>query len=247
MDTLPRWLLTQNSLLKHDGAYNWTLPAWALRLSDGRNFNVCPNAGACAQLCYARSGNFMFPAVRAHHERNLLMVLDHLRWWEQRMTSELRDARYRGRHVRIHDSGDFFSEDYLLAWLRIIRRSPWATFYAYTKEVSKFKRLVEPDPPANFEWIYSLGGKEDELVDRAHDRHADVFPTRERAEAAGYTSKEASDLHAIYSPHRVGLIANRIPEFRKKQGDATFSELQLKRHGNTQHTTSHHATTRIAA
>jgi hypothetical protein len=247
MDRLPRWLLTQNSLLKPDGAYNWTLPAWALRLSDGRNFNVCPNAGVCAQMCYARSGNFMFPAVRAHHERNLLMVLDHLPWWEQRMRSELRDKRYRGRHIRIHDSGDFFSDAYLEAWLRIISASPWATFYAYTKEVSRFKRIVEPNPPSNLLWIYSLGGKEDALVDREKDRYADVFPTRAAAEAAGYTSKEASDLHAIYSPKRVGLIANRIPEFRKKQGDATFSELQLKRHGNTQHTPSDYATTRAAA
>jgi hypothetical protein len=239
-DRLPRWLLTQNSLLKRDGAYNWTLPAWALRLSDGRKFNVCPNAGVCAQMCYARSGNFLLPEVRAAHERNLLMVLDHLPWWETRMTLELRDPRYHGRHVRIHDSGDFFSEDYLSAWLRIIRRTPWATFYAYTKEVSKFKRLVEPDPPPNFDWIYSLGGKEDALVDRERDRHADVFPTKAAAEAAGYENREASDLFAIYAPKHIGLVANRIPQFRKKQGDATFSQLQINRtNGHTNATTQH--------
>lgn len=233
-----RWLLTQNGLLKPDGVFNWTLPAWAIRLKDGRKFNVCPNAGICATLCYARQGNYMLPEAKAAHERNLRYVLDHLAAWEHRMTQELRHKRYRGRHVRIHDSGDFFSDDYLLAWLRIILATPWATFYAYTKEVSRFKRLVEPAPPTNFLWIYSLGGKEDALVDQAHDRHADVFPDKAAAQAAGYDAKVASDLFAIYSPSHVGLLANKIPHFRKRQGRATFSELQQKRnnHANTRHT-----------
>lgn len=221
--------------------FNWTLPAWAVKLRDGRTFNVCPNAGICATLCYARNGTYMFPQSRAAHERNLLMVLDHLPAWERRMAGELRHKRYRGRHIRIHDGGDFFSDDYLLAWLRIMRRSPWATFYAYTKEVSRFKRLVEVDPPSNFLWIYSLGGKEDGLIGR-FDRHADVFPNKAAANAAGYHSQQASDLFAIYSPKHVGIIANNIPQFKRKQGDASFADLQAKRnraklkaHGNNDH------------
>jgi hypothetical protein len=215
--------------------FNWTLPAWAIRLSDGRTFNVCPNAGICAKLCYARNGTYTFPAVRAAHERNLRLVLDHLAVWERWMLDELRH-RCRGKHVRIHDSGDFFSDAYLEAWLRIMRLSPWATFYAYTKEVSRFKRVVEPNPPPNFLWIYSLGGKEDILIDREHDRHADVFPDKASAVAAGYSTQEASDLFAIYSPPRVGIIANNIPAFRKRQGAHSFSDLQRKRFRST-HTT----------
>jgi len=224
-----RWLLTQNSELKADGVFNWTLPAWATKLRDGRKFNCCPNAGICATLCYARNGTYTFPAVRAAHERNLRLVLDHLDVWERRMGAELRHRRYRGKHVRIHDSGDFFSDAYLEAWLRIIALAPWATFYAYTKEVSRFKRLVEPKPPPNFLWIYSLGGKEDLLIDRERDRHADVFPTTEATLASGYESQEASDLYAIYSPRKVGIVANNIPAFKRKQGGATFGELQQRR------------------
>lgn len=224
-----RWLLTQNSELKIDGVFNWTLPAWAIKLRDGRNFNACPNAGVCATMCYARNGTFMFPEVRAAHERNLLMVVDRLPWWEKRMAAELRCARYHGHHIRIHDSGDFFSDAYLQAWLRIMRVTPWATFYAYTKEVSRFKRLVEPDPPANFRWIYSLGGKEDHLIDRHKDRHAEVFPTKQKAIEAGYATQEASDLFAIYSPSHVGIVANHIPQFLKRQGESTFGQLQSRR------------------
>jgi hypothetical protein len=228
-------LLTQNSLLKPDGVFKWSLPAWAIRLSDGRKFNCCPNAGVCAQLCYARTGFFMMPEVRAAHERNLRLVLDHLAAWERIMAHQLRQPRYRGKHVRIHDSGDFFSDDYLSAWLRIMRGAPWVTFYAYTKEISRFKRLVEPDPPTNFHWIYSLGGKEDHLIDRTKDRHADVFPDVASAQAAGYSTKLASDLFAIYNRKRIGLIANNIPHFRKRQGDQTFAGLQQQREQRKQH------------
>lgn len=223
------WLLTQNSELKADGVFNWTIPAWAIRLSDGRKFNCCPNAGVCATLCYARNGTYLFPQAKAAHERNLRMLLDDLPRWEKRMSGELKQARYRGKHIRIHDAGDFFSDPYLLAWLRIIRVSPWATFYAYTKEISRFKRLVEPDPPRNFLWIYSLGGKEDHLIDRENDRHCDVFPSKAAAETAGYPSQEASDLFAIYSPNHVGIVANNIPTFRRKQGESTFGQLQSDR------------------
>jgi len=224
-----RWLLTQNSELKADGVFNWTLPAFVTKLRDGRKINVCPNAGICAKLCYARNGTYTFPAVREAHERNLRLVLDHLPSWERRLCVELQHRRYRGKHVRIHDSGDFFSDAYLEAWLRIIALSPWATFYAYTKEVSRFKRLVLPNPPKNFLWIFSLGGKEDLLIDRDRDRHADVFPNEAAAARAGYPTQEASDLFAIYAPAHVGILANNIPSLRVRQGASTFGELQAAR------------------
>jgi hypothetical protein len=56
----PFRLLTQNREMKAIGAWNWSLPAWAGRLADGRTYNTCPSAGICAQACYARSArNFV--------------------------------------------------------------------------------------------------------------------------------------------------------------------------------------------
>src|SRR5690606_4735345 len=120
--------------------------------------NACPEAGACAKLCYARAGTYRFSNVLAAHERNLRMVMDTPHSWEQSMTRELNHPRYRGRWVRIHDSGDFWSDDYTARWLRIMRAARHVRFYCYTKAVSRFRRLVEPDPPPNFLWVYSLGG-----------------------------------------------------------------------------------------
>jgi hypothetical protein len=248
--TPPPLLLTRNSELRGDGIWNWTLPAWVVQLADGRSFNVCPSAGACAKVCYARNGTYLFPAVRAAHMDNLRAAFHPS--FPERMLNELTRTRYApaGRPhlpglprthlhphvarlldlgaplVRVHDSGDFFSASYLDAWLTIARAAPGILFYAYTKEV----RLLEetrPAAPPNLLWIYSLGGRQDHLVDRDTMRHADVFPTPAAVTAAGYYDQTPHDLLAVVAPAlRIGIPANNIPAFRKRQGGSTFAELE---------------------
>jgi hypothetical protein len=232
-------LLTQNRELREIGVFNWTLPALGAKLDDGRTVATCPQAGACAALCYARNGTYRFPKVKAAHARNLKMVLDNLEGWKAAMIEEVAKRVKRGGYVRIHDSGDFFSDDYLEAWIDIARNIPSVTFYAYTKEVLRFKRLAErqyysatgggyfPWAPRNFKWLYSLGGKQDHLIDLDRDRHAEVFPTAEALEAAGYFNQEGDDRLAVEAPtHKIGIVANNIPHFRKRQGTDTFGSLQ---------------------
>ncbi|HVV12130.1 GP88 family protein [Amycolatopsis sp.] len=173
----PARLLTQNGEMKKIGAWNWSLPAWAGRLPDGRSYNTCPSAGVCAKVCYAH-GTYTWPVVRAKHHANLMFFLDDPAGWECAMIAELRARKFNGSWVRLHDSGDFFSDSYTLAWLRAMRARPEVNFYAYTKEVSRFRRLVEPEPPPNFLWVYSYGGTQDAALDPAVDRVADVFPMR---------------------------------------------------------------------
>jgi hypothetical protein len=241
-------LLTQNSELRADGIWNWTLPAWVVRLSDGRSFNVCPSAGACAKVCYARNGTYLLPASRAAHLDNLRAAF--APDFPERMLNELTRHRPAGRphlpalprghlhpHVarlldlgapliRIHDSGDFFSESYLWAWMTIAAAAPGVIFYAYTKEVRLLEAAATQAPP-NFLWIYSLGGRQDHLVDRDTMRHADVFPTAEAIAQAGYYDQSAHDLLAVTAPSlRIGIPANRIPAFVKRQAGRTFSAME---------------------
>lgn len=199
-----------NADLRRDRIWTWSLPAWVVRLPDGKAFNVCPSAKRCARLCYARKGTYRFRNVRDAHMRNLTRTLEDLAGWESEMAAEVAHKRFDGAHVRIHDGGDFYSEAYLRAWLRIIRGAPLTTFYAYTKEVEMFRRVVEPDCPANFRFIYSYGGRWDDLI-RDEDRQADVFPSTEALEAAGFHDQEDSDLLAIYGPHKVGIVVNNHP------------------------------------
>jgi hypothetical protein len=242
------FLLTKgNRELAKDGIFSWSIPA----LSSATDFGftvTCPSAGACAALCYARTGTYRFSNVKAAHRRNLEAFLPNPAQWVARMISELRHRRYRplgrrhewdwqvrddfaawreagGRSVRIHDAGDFFSREYLQAWAAVAASAPDVLFYAYTKEVSIVKAA---SLPPNFVTIFSLGGKQDRLVDLEQDRHADVFPSLSALLAAGYLDQGENDLMAPLLPSvRLGIVRNNIRHLVKQQGERSFSQLAL--------------------
>jgi hypothetical protein len=144
------------------------------------------------------------------------------------MVAELRHTKFLGAWVRIHDAGDFFSDAYLRAWLRICLARPETHFYAYTKEVARFRRMVEPGPPPNFLWVYSFGGTQDSALNPAVDWVADVFPDEKAITEAGWASQEATDLLAVLGPRLVGVPANRIPTVLKRLAGRRFSEWQAE-------------------
>ena len=220
-------LFTQNSDLKRTGIWAWTLPAHIVHLTNGTRFNTCPNAGICAALCYAKAGRWNFSNVKAAHIAKLELALN-LPEFVRQMSDELMKNKYAGAYIRIHDGGDFFSREYAIAWLNLAESFPDTNFYAYTKEVALFKALTaEGLVPSNFTLIYSFGGRQDHLINRATDRHSEVFPTLEALEAAGYVDIEADDkLAATHPNHRIGLVVNNIPHLKRKQGDLTFGDWQ---------------------
>jgi hypothetical protein len=199
------------------------------KLPDGRTVNTCPSAGECAPLCYARKGTYQFSNVRGRHISNLLRILDDLEAWELEMSTELDHPRFQGGHIRIHDAGDFFSDAYLEAWLRIARAHPETIFYCYTKEIDRFRRLVEPAALSNFRSVYSFGERQDHKITEA-DRQCDVFPSDEKLEEAGFHDQADSDLLAIYGPARVGIVVNNHPGAVRAMRGLSLSELQKARH-----------------
>ena len=227
MNIRPKKLLTQNSELKPDGIFNWTLPAFGVTLTDGTNMNVCPQAGACASFCYARSGTYNFSNVKRRHIQNLEYILEDPDGWFNQMLEEVQKPKMAGKHIRIHDAGDFFTEDYLHLWIKIAELTPEVTFYCYTKEVTLFKRQKFP---SNFKYLFSMGGKEDHLIDLENDRHVEVFKDDAAILDAGYGNQDASDLLAITLPtNKIGIPANNIRHFNKKMAGRTFSTLQEER------------------
>lgn len=227
MNIRPKKLLTQNSELKPDGIFNWTLPAFGVTLTDGTNMNVCPQAGACASFCYARSGTYNFSNVKRRHIQNLEYILEDPDGWFNQMLEEVQKPKMVGKHIRIHDAGDFFTEDYLHLWMKIAELTPEVTFYCYTKEVTLFKKQKFPD---NFKYLFSMGGKEDHLIDLENDRHAEVFKDDAAILDAGYGNQDASDLLAITLPtNKIGIPANNIRHFNKKMAGRTFGQLQKER------------------
>lgn len=245
-------LLTQNSELRKAGVWNWSIPAHVVRLSNGTIFNACPNAGACGRVCYAKFGTYQFPAVKAAHRANLELVLYRTSEWKRRLLDELSEPRFYpsgkplqldhdpndawlanwlaigGKAVRIHDAGDFFDDHYLDHWLDLAAARQHILFYAYTKEVAMFK--ARQAFPENFRYIYSYGGQQDHLIDRDHDRNADVFPTAEALAEAGYYDQGDNDLLAVTAPNpRIGIVQNNLPVARKRFDGRTMSELQVRK------------------
>lgn len=214
-----------NSDLKRDRIWVWSLPAWLVTLPDGSRFNTCPSAGVCAKHCYALKGTFRFRNVREAHVRNLMRVLSDLEDWKREMLAEVSRPKMSGAWVRIHDGGDFFSDEYLMAWLEIARAVPQVTFYCYTKEVERFKKLVEPNCPDNFRYVYSYGGKHDHLISEA-DRQCDVFPDEESLHEAGYADQAESDLLAITGSPKVGIVINNHVGAKKALQGKSLKQLQ---------------------
>lgn len=201
-------LLVQNrKMQKTSGAgirvYNWTIRAGL----------SCPYAGECNKPgnCYAQSGAYQFPAVRAKHTANL--ELTKTEFFVPAMIAEIRRAlltctkKGMGLVIRIHDAGDFYSMEYLLKWIAIIMEFPNVTFYCYTKSVPLFKRLPGIRP-FNFIVNYSMGGIADKWVDETSDRHVHIFESENELVQAGYIRNDDTDALA-FEPGitRIGLVA----------------------------------------
>lgn len=191
-------MLTQNSKLRKDNIWSFGLPA----------VKTCPQAGICKNYCYARKGRYVFDTVKSHKER----CLDNSRkvTFINDICREIKSHQRSGIDIiRIHDTGDFYNSSYARSWFAIARKNPDIIFYAYTKSVELFKNLeyVYNGLPSNFRVIYSIGGKQDDLIDLDHDRHAKIFDNLTDLENMGYVDCSKSDyITATTKSLRIGLI-----------------------------------------
>jgi hypothetical protein len=141
------------------------------RIRDAK-FNTCPQAGACKSVCYARSGKMTLDdAIRVRLD-NLWSTLrpDFV----ERVSESIRS--FKATHVRIHDSGDFYSQQYVDAWTNVAKSLPGIVFYAYTKSLD----LDYSAAPGNLRIVQSEGGKLDALIDynKPHSRIVVDVPDR---------------------------------------------------------------------
>jgi len=206
-------LLSQNAKMKKPNKinadlYNFGIPAFISQ--DGTK--TCPNAGVCAAGCYARSGTYGFSNVKSAYESRFELTKGDgfIAAMISEVESKLKLSKKRGKDlvlIRIHDSGDFYSLAYFLRWTKIMSHFESrddVRFYAYTKQVKMFQGV---DVPANFNLIFSEGGKQDALIDRSRMKHARVFETLSQLEAAGYIDGTKDDtIAAVGSQIKIGLV-----------------------------------------
>ena len=95
------------------------------------------------------------------------------------------DAQPHRDMVRIHESGDFWHEHYMKAWMLVAKEHPQVKFYAYTKSLQMWYHLQD-DISSNFYLTASYGGNEDFMIEK--------FPeVYKRIAYVVYTEQEAAD------------------------------------------------------
>lgn len=189
--TRPDKILKQNEKISHSGGestqfYNIGLPALQGLGYDEKNqkfviINTCPGAGACKVYCYAKKGGYVqYMPVNTSQTRQLNFLLNDPAGYKNMLANEIRAAVEKNKKkgvktvIRWHDSGDFFSDDYLNLAYSVAKTFPDVDFYAYTKMAS----VAKGDKPVNFKMNFSAGAKpeQEKQINLQTTKHSTVVP-----------------------------------------------------------------------
>lgn len=127
---------------KLDGIYSWSLNALdTCQGSIGKDGNLVP---AC-QGCYATTGNYRFPNVKAPRDFNKQD------WQRSDWVDDMVKALDSSRYFRWFDSGDMYSLDLAEKIYEVMKRTPWTKhwlptrMYKFTKYDSVINRMMKLD------------------------------------------------------------------------------------------------------
>jgi hypothetical protein len=115
-----------------------------IKLSNGNSklgkgvhiFNITPQVTCigstvqCRKACYAMKAQRMYPATRNQRDNNLNESYQDT--FVSEMTGLLKENKFI-TYFRIHESGDFYSQEYLNKWVSIAKGNKKVKFLAYTK------------------------------------------------------------------------------------------------------------------
>lgn len=85
----------------------------------------------CEKHCYAYKLEVRFPNVLSSYKRNFEATKD--MFFVDNMEIAIKKLPKKIKIIRIHVSGDFYSQDYIYDWTNIIANHPDYQFYTYTK------------------------------------------------------------------------------------------------------------------
>ena len=140
---------------------------------------ACLNHKSCATTCYAVKSYRQYPSVKALWDNNMLHAKTDLFTLYDELCDQL--SKTKQTIVRIHQSGDFISQEYLNMWAQIAERFDNIAFYGYTKvdEILDFSPL---DRLENVNIIRSMidgkrnYGSESYVTNLAEEYGAEICP-----------------------------------------------------------------------
>lgn len=126
------------------------------------------------------------------------------------------------RIFRIHDSGDFFSQEYFNAWIETAKKRSDILFYAYTTSLPYWASQIE-ELPSNMRLIASKGGKRDDLIDK-HDLRQAIIVTDMGDAIRQRLNIDVNEFLAIFSDRDFALLVHNT--------QAKGTELAKAKRGN---------------
>jgi hypothetical protein len=135
--------------------------------------------------------------------------------------------------IRIHVGGDFKTQAYFDAWIKVAQSRPDVLFYAYTKSLPFWvKRLDVLESVPNLVLTASRGGHRDDLISKHNLREAVVVYSEAEAEALGLEI-DHDDSHAADPARRHENFALLLHGSQPAGSDASKALQVLKRGGWT--------------
>ena len=167
--------------------------------------------------CFAASNECRATTVRIARWRNF-NLLKKART-TQGMANLIQKSLPQGAEkIRVHVSGDFFSEAYFLAWINIAIANPQIIFYGYTKRaglIVKYRSQL----PANFRFTVSKGGKEDHLITKHKLVFSEVVFSEAEAKSKGLEI-DHDDSHALACTKPYALLLHGTQPKGTEAGEA---------------------------
>jgi Gene product 88 len=159
--------------------------------------------GPCQSFrCFAATDEARFPSVRRSRWHNFDLLRN--KGQKGMCTLILASLPIDAKLVRLHVSGDFFSDAYFLAWMDVAAAKPETLFYTYTKSLPIWLRHRASIPP-NFKLTASEGGKHDDLIESEALKFAKVVFSIEEAQELGLDI-DHDDSHAYVSNKSFALL-----------------------------------------
>jgi hypothetical protein len=133
----------------------------------------------------------------------------------------IRSLPDKAKIVRIHVSGDFFSQTYFDAWYGVARIRPEVIFYAYTKSIPYWIKRLD-SIPANFRLTASHGGRSDKLITDHGLKSATVLMTQQEADILNL-EVDHDDTHAQSGAASFALLIHGTQKAGTDQSKASYA------------------------
>jgi len=113
----------------------------------------CHNSKSCEKTCYAMNQQRQYVNTRIFRLTNMLLLNQHKETLQTLLETQIKKSKF--NTVRIHSSGDFYSQNEIDMWSTIISKFKDHKVYAYTK-VNKMFDFSSIKSNDNFNLIDSI-------------------------------------------------------------------------------------------